>query len=62
MLSSEMHKSQADAIIRTGGFFHVLFCPHLSAGFCLFEVRGVVVWALKYGVSPEDAFSTDEGN
>ena len=28
-------------------FFHVLFCPHLSAGFCLFEVRGVVVWALR---------------
>ena len=27
-------------------FFHVLFCPHLLAGFCLFEVRGVVVWAL----------------
>ena len=24
--------------------FHVLFCPHLSPGFGLFEVRGVVVW------------------
>ena len=50
MFSSQMHESQEDAIIRTSVFFHILSCPHLSAGFCLFEVRGVVVWALTFGL------------
>ena len=46
MRSSEMHKSQADAIIKQVVFSRTILPPHLSAGFCLFEVRGVVVWAL----------------
>ena len=29
-------------------FCHVLFCQQLSVGFCLFEVHGVVLWALNF--------------
>ena len=41
MLSSEMHKSQADAIIRTGGFFTYYFAPIYPLDFASLRF---VVW------------------
>ena len=45
MLSSQMHKSQADVVIKTGGFSRS-FWPPFIRWICLFEGRGVVIWAL----------------
>ena len=43
-LSCESHNTHADAIVKYKLFFSP--SPHSSAGFRLFEVRGVGVWAL----------------